>query len=235
MPDASALLSMADVCRSGPPAAAEAATAPSPPSDGRVARSYRTNELLVEAVLEMVERDGHLRPTASQVARRAGVSRRALYVHFETIEELIATAIERRAVEVCATWEPPSLDVPLGRRVDRFCQRWAELSEALVPLRRAVAVHEPFSPQVGRVRQQARGWARAVVEQAFAPELERLSDREREALMRALHHATSWSAWDELRTQGAGVEAAYEAMRRLIAALLVASRAEVDEVMADIA
>src|SRR4029453_9198659 len=85
MPDA-ALATLVDACRSGAP------PAPEPPSDGRVARSYRTNELLVQAVLEILEQDGHLRPTASQVARRAGVSRRALYVHFETIEELIATA-----------------------------------------------------------------------------------------------------------------------------------------------
>ncbi|HEV7762715.1 MAG TPA: TetR/AcrR family transcriptional regulator [Acidimicrobiales bacterium] len=207
-------MTLVDACRTG------TLPTPEPPTDGRVARSYRTNELLVQAVLEILERDGHLRPTASQVARRAGVSRRALYVHFETIEELIATAIERRAVEVCTEWEPPPLDAPLVRRVDGFCRQWSRLSEALVPLRRATAVHEPFSPQVGSVRQHTRQWARAVVEQAFEPELDPLPEREREALTRALHHATSWSAWDELRVQGADVEAACEAMRRLIAALL---------------
>jgi AcrR family transcriptional regulator len=197
-----------------------------------VARSYRTNELLVQAVLEIIEADGHLRPTASQVARRAGVSRRALYVHFETIEELIATAIERRAVEVCGRWERPVLDAPLQVRVERFCQRWAELSEALVPLRRATAVHEPFSPQVGDVRQLTRRWARAVVEEAFAPELAKWPDGERDALTRALHHATSWSAWDELRLQGADIDAACEAMRRLIAAVLADGE---ESLMADIA
>jgi TetR/AcrR family transcriptional regulator, regulator of autoinduction and epiphytic fitness len=226
VPDASALLTSVDGGPLGSPPTSE------PPSDGRVARSYRTNEQLVRAVLEIIERDGHLRPTASQVARRAGVSRRALYVHFETIEELIATALERRAVEVCTEWEDPSPDAPLDRRVELFCRRWADLSEALVPLRRAVAVHEPFSPQVGAVRQQTRTWARAVVEQAFSPELDPLTTAEREALGRALHHATSWSAWDELRTQGAATDAAHEAMRRLIAALLVDAR---DEFMADIA
>jgi TetR/AcrR family transcriptional regulator, regulator of autoinduction and epiphytic fitness len=226
VPDASALLTSVEAGRTGSPPTAET------PTDGRVARSYRTNELLVRAVLEIIERDGHLRPTASQVARRAGVSRRALYVHFETIEELIATALERRAVEVCAEWEDPPSDAPLDHRVDVFCRRWAELSEELVPLRRAVAVHEPFSPQVGAVRQQTRSWARAVVEQAFSPELDPLAGAEREALTRALHHATSWSAWDELRTQGAAADAAHQAMRRLIGALLVDT---CDELMADIA
>jgi AcrR family transcriptional regulator len=184
-----------------------------------VARSHRTNDLLVRTVLEMVERDGHLRPTAGQVARRAGVSRRALYVHFETIEDLMATAIQRRAVEVCTRWETPVPDAPLDARVEWFCSRWSQLSEALVPLRRATAVHEPFSPQVGAVRQQTRRWARQAVEGVFGPELSSADDGERDALAIALHHATSWSAWDELRLQGADVDAARDAMRRLIAAL----------------
>lgn len=188
--------------------------------DGRVARSCRTYELLIDAVLEILERDGHLRPTASQVARRAGVSRRALYVHFETIDELIARAIERRALEVCTEWRAPSLEAPLDTRVDSFCERWSELAEALIPLRRATAVHEPFSPQVSAVRDHTRRWARAAVERAFHPELASSPDEDRAGLARALHHATSWGAWDELRLHGTDVDKACEAMHRLIDALL---------------
>jgi AcrR family transcriptional regulator len=195
-------------------------TVTEPPCDGRVARSHRTYDLLIHAFLEMLERDGHLRPTAGQVARRAGVSRRALYVHFETIDELIARAIERRAVELCTEWETPPTEAPLSDRVARFCEHWSELCEALVPLRRATAVHEPFSPQVSAVRDHTRQWARAAVERTFLPELASSSDEERVALARALHHATSWSAWDELRVQGIDIEAACDAMHRLLDALL---------------
>jgi TetR/AcrR family transcriptional regulator, regulator of autoinduction and epiphytic fitness len=175
---------------------------------------------LIRAFLEMLERDGHLRPTASQVARRAGVSRRALYVHFETIEELIAKAIERRAVEICTEWEAPPLERPLDTRVVWFCKHWSKLSEALVPLRRATAVHEPFSPQISEIHDHTRRWARAAVERTFLPELASSPEKERIALTRALHHATSWSAWDELRLQGADTDMVCDAMQRLIGALL---------------
>jgi AcrR family transcriptional regulator len=135
------------------------------------------------------------------------VSRRALYVHFETIEELIATAIERRPSRCAPSGSHHSLDAPLVRRVDGFCRRWSQLSRGPGAAAAGHAVHEPFSPQVGSVREHTRQWARAVVEQAFEPELDPLPEREREGLTRALHHATSWSAWDELRVQGADVEA----------------------------
>lgn len=191
-----------------------------PPDDGRSARAFRTNELIVRAFLEMLERDGHLRPTASQVAGRAGVSRRALYVHFETIEGLIATAIERRASEICSAWPDPPLDESPPDRVNWFCQHWSRLAEVLLPLRRAAAVHEPFSPQIAAAANQTRQWTRNAVEWAFLPELTTRPDEERAALATALHHVTSLSAWDDLRARGVDVDEARCAVRQLITALL---------------
>lgn len=190
------------------------------PRDGRLARSHKTNEHIVGALLELVERDGHMRPTAYQVARRAGVSRRGLYLHFETIEDVFATAAERRSRQVQAAWQPPPADAPLDERIVRFCRRWASLLEVLNPVRRAAAIHEPSSHRIAATADRTRRWAGAAVEQAFSPELSSTPDDERGGLATALHRATSWSAWEDLRRDGCDVQQAAEAMCQLLTALL---------------
>lgn len=194
---------------------------PTPPSDGRVARSHRTIEQIVTALLDLLEQDGDLRPTAHQVARRAGVSRRALYLHFESVEALFATATERRVAEVFAAWEPPALDTPVEQRIDWFVLRWSALLEALLPLRRAAVLHEPFSYEVSSTLERSRGWARSTVERTFQPELDAVPGEARATLANALLHATSSYAWDDLRRHGAGVQQARDAMRALLRALLM--------------
>lgn len=192
---------------------------PEPPRDGRIARSHRTIEHIVRALLELLERDGDLRPTAYQVAHRAGVSRRALYLHFESLEAVFATATERRVREVFTAWDPPGPDTRIGERIDWFTRQWSSMLEALGPLRRATALHEPFSNRVRSTLDRTRQWAREAVEHTFEPELSAVSDDERERLTAALHHVSSPSAWDDLRRQGADVPLAREAMHRLLHAL----------------
>ncbi len=183
------------------------------------ARSHRTIEHIVHALIDLLERDGELRPTAHQVARRAGVSRRALYLHFDSLEDLFATAAERRASEAFAAWEPPASDTPVQERIDWFVRQWAVLLEALLPLRRAAALHEPFSNQVSATLERTRQWAREAVERTFVNELSAVPDDQRENLATALLHATSSSAWDDLRRQGADVTQTREAMNTLLRAL----------------
>ena len=67
--------------------------------DGRTARSARTREAVVTAVLELV-RAGNPRPTAKEIAARAGISLRSVYVHFDDLDDLFAAAGARQAEEV---------------------------------------------------------------------------------------------------------------------------------------
>jgi TetR/AcrR family transcriptional regulator, regulator of autoinduction and epiphytic fitness len=191
-----------------------------PRIDGRVARSQRTVTHIVQALLELLERDGDLRPTAHQVARRAGVSRRALYLHFDSLDVLFATAASRRASEVFSAWETPPLDTPLPGRIDWFVRHWSALCEALLPLHRAAALYEPFSEEVQATFDRARIWGRSAVELVFRPELASTPAQDRETLARALHHITSWTGWNDLRCHGASVDEAAAAMQRLLTALL---------------
>ncbi|MEQ7129497.1 helix-turn-helix domain-containing protein [Actinopolymorpha sp. B11F2] len=62
------------------------------------ARSRRTREALLEAARTLIEEDGFDVMTLDAVARRAGVSPRALYLHFPSRSELL-TALYRRLGE----------------------------------------------------------------------------------------------------------------------------------------
>jgi len=175
----------------------------------------------VRALLELLERDGDLRPTAHQVARRAGVSRRALYLHFDSLEELFATAAQQRAAEACAEWRTLPPEMPLAERIDTFTRRWADLCETLLPLRKGGAIYEPFSVPVAATFDRTRRWARSAIELVFLPELTTCAPSGREDCRTALHHITSWSAWDDLRRQGASVETARATVQLLLTRLFV--------------
>lgn len=189
-----------------------------PRQDGRVARSHRTVEHIIAAFLELVERDGYAHPTAYLVARRAGVSRRGLYLHFETVEDLVATAAEQRAREAQAAWQSVPTDGPLDRRIHQFSRRWGALLEHSSPLRRAVAVYES-SPRIAAAIENAHQWANAEVERTFRPELAAVTGDDRASLVTAMHQATSCFAWDETRRDGCDVPEAVEAMGRLLTVL----------------
>ena len=195
-----------------------------PRIDGRLARSQRTIEHIVQALLELLERDRELRPTAHEVARRAGVSRRAVYLHFDSLEALFATAAERRATEVTATWNPPPHGTPLDERIEWFTLQWSTLCETLLPIHQAATVQEPESPQLSATLDKARQWSRDAVEHVFLPELSATAEDQRAALATALHHVTSWYAWDDLRRQGTDIDQARAALWQILRALLTRDR-----------
>lgn len=77
------------------------------------ARSRRTSAALLEATRELIEQQGFEALTMAAVAERAGVTRRAAYLHFSTRAELV-TALYRRlgsteqlADSLQAVWDSP--------------------------------------------------------------------------------------------------------------------------------
>ena len=61
--------------------------------DGRRARGQRTRLKVIEALLELVS-EGVVRPTAQEIAARAGVALRTVYHHFEDVEALRRLALD---------------------------------------------------------------------------------------------------------------------------------------------
>ncbi len=186
-------------------------------ADGRSARSRRTREAVVDALLALHD-EGDLTPTAQRVAAKAGVALRTVYGHFTDMETLYAEAGERELHRLYAVAEVVSPELALPARIEQFCRSRARVLEYLLPVMRATRIREPFSPQLVRNRARYIASADAEVARVFAREL---TGPAGPALLDALYLACGGPAWDGLRTDRHLDPAAAEAvMRRTVAALL---------------
>ena len=72
--------------------------------------------------------------------------------------------------------------------------------EVLTPIRRAAAVHAPFSAEVRGRLQAGHAMLRAELDRVFADELAKHDEPERTRLLDALDTVLSWPSWENLRT-----------------------------------
>jgi AcrR family transcriptional regulator len=169
-------------------------------ADGRTARSQRTRDSVVEALLDLLT-DGNPRPTAREIAERAGVSLRSVYVHFDDLEDLFLAASGRQLERVLPLLAPVTTEGTLDERVRAFVTRQARLLEATAPVRLASSLQEPFSPVIAEVYRAVRKAGLAELECIFAVELASRSARARRGLLLSLELVSSGAAWDTLRTR----------------------------------
>ncbi len=189
-------------------------------TDGRSARAARTRDAVVDALLSLLD-DGNFRPTARQVAERAGVSLRSVYVHFDDLEDLFTAAAHNHFERMRDLVESIPADGPLESRLDAFLRQRERIHEASAQVRRAAVLQEPFSPALAEVLWLARKLSRAEVELVFAPELGRRDDAGREHLAIELEVIANASTWETLRVQhDLSAEAARETVGRMLRASL---------------
>lgn len=190
--------------------------------DGRRVRDPEyTRTAILDAALALFA-EGHYFPTAVEIANRAEVAPRTLFVHFPDLETLAVAAARRQA----ARWQahgariPP--EAPLARRVDALLAQRSKMYEIMTPVRRGGLIRESESAGLQTVMVAGDAWLRENTAAAFAPELAAHPDaRLRGGLLDALETATSWAAWDHLRSRrGLGKTATAQALRRTVLALL---------------
>lgn len=163
--------------------------------DGRLARSERSREAIVEAMLALVG-EGEPNPTAEQVAERARVGIRTVFRHFRDMESLFAAMDARIEADVAPRFTGP---VPAGDaegRVRELIARRCRLYEAIAPYKRAGALRRADSPFL-RGRQAALARRLRAELRRWLPELERAP----EELAEGLELLTSFEAWDRLRSE----------------------------------
>jgi TetR/AcrR family transcriptional regulator, regulator of autoinduction and epiphytic fitness len=188
--------------------------------DGRTARARRTREAIVDATLALLD-GGNLRPSAEEIAARAGVSPRSIFQHFGDRETLNRAVGMRQAERVSRIVEHLPDTGPFEARLDAFVDQRARVLEFITPVRRSAILNEPFSPGAHNGLQAFRAYKRAEAERVFAIEIAACPADERDELKRALGAATDWSTWESLRShQELSVSDARAAMRRTVAALL---------------
>jgi TetR/AcrR family transcriptional regulator, regulator of autoinduction and epiphytic fitness len=187
-------------------------TTPVPVTDGRSARSQRTREAVVDALLALI-REGCPRPTAKQIAERASISLRSVYVHFDDLEDLFLAVAQRQMALVGTMIEPISSDLPLRERIEAMCTLRARIFEEVGPVRRAAEMQAPFSRTLSQLMTDVRKGSRDGIATVFAPELAGLSAAARRRRIGALDAALSGESWDLLRgTHGMSFAEAYETM-----------------------
>jgi TetR/AcrR family transcriptional regulator of autoinduction and epiphytic fitness len=169
-------------------------------TDGRSARAARTRDAVVEALLSLLD-EGNFRPTARQVAERAGVSLRSVYVHFDDLEDLFSAAAHRHFERVRDLVEAIPGDGPLEARLDAFARQRERIHELSASVRRAAVLQEPFSPALADVLSLARKMSCAEIELVFAPEIGRRDPADRARLVVELELVSSASTWEALRLQ----------------------------------
>lgn len=164
--------------------------------DGRRARGERTRLAVIEALLALVA-DGAPHPTARQVADRAGVALRTVYHHFEDVESLRRVAFELQLERHKEILRPiPAGD--LHERAATFARQLRTLFEAITPIRRTVLLDERTTREPAGRLAELPAFRRKHLESVFAEDLAGRAERAR--LLDALDVATSWHAWEFLRT-----------------------------------
>jgi TetR/AcrR family transcriptional regulator, regulator of autoinduction and epiphytic fitness len=188
--------------------------------DGRTVRGERTRQALVEALLALLD-EGALRPTAEQIATRAGVSERSVFQHFPDREQLFEAVARQQYERVRPTLRPVDPTLPLPERIDTFVAQRARLYELIKGVRRAALLLEPDSDAVARGLARARNAKAHEVFKVFGREIERAPQAERGALAAALVAAAAWPAWESYRFhQGLSAARARAALRLSLARLL---------------
>ncbi|WP_198392243.1 TetR/AcrR family transcriptional regulator [Brevibacterium yomogidense] len=194
--------------------------------DGRTLRSQRTRQAIVDANMDLML-EGNLRPTAVEIARRAGISTRALFTHFPDLENLFAATGEQTLAIQYAEYEPVPADLPLDERVERFCQQRAQMLESIAGASRAAQARLPFSPQLRQNRARHNARLRTDLGLTFAPEIAEASE-DADLLVTALLVACTWPTWMGSRDDLALTvrEATAIMIRTTHALLLTSSRAK---------
>jgi AcrR family transcriptional regulator len=199
--------------------------------DGRSLRRVRSQDAVVTAMLDLLT-EGHTQPTAQDVSDRSGVSMRSIFRLFEDIESLHRTAIARQVERVVPLLADLSADGPFASRVAALVGNRSEVFEMVSPVRRLAVRLAPQSPPIREELARFGRFFRQQVADVFGAELARAKANLRagaddDTLLDAVDAATSWEAWERLRTaQGLSVPDASRVVTFTVSALLAGAGTE---------
>jgi AcrR family transcriptional regulator len=189
--------------------------------DGRRARRDRNRTAVLDAVLELFA-EGHLAPSADQVARRSGVSLRSVYRYVEDSDDLIRAAVERRREQVAHLFTIDDLgEGPLVERIAALSRSRVHAYEAVAPTARASRARAYASPVLAEQLDLASQQLRSQVAAQFRPELSTLSRDDRRSVLAAADALCQLETIDLLRhRRGLTIDEAVESLTTALTRLL---------------
>jgi len=167
--------------------------------DGRHARSERSRQAMVDAVLDLLK-EGVLRPSSAQIAERAGVTQRTLFNQFGDMDSLIG-AVASRQVQRVFKLLPKAGEGSFEERVARYCDGLERMLEDTMHVRWAVITNPNPAWAGARIVQTAREFMRTQLRDAFQPEIAHVSEQAAAELIDALELETDPAVWRLRRVQ----------------------------------
>ncbi len=167
---------------------------------GRSRQRRRTRKAIVDAATALLEEGAT--PSVADIADRADVSRRTVYLYFPTLEQLLLDAtvgaLSRATVDQALDSADPAEDAE--DRVERLVRSLNRMVDETMPLGRTLVRLTVESPADGAAPAPRRGYRRIEwIEQALAPLRDELDERSFERLVSALALVTGWEAFIVLR------------------------------------
>jgi len=177
-------------------------------TDGRLRRSERTRQALIEAYLDLLG-EKQRPPTTPEIAKRAGCSIRSIFERFSDLLTLSLAAADHAFAQALAQASVPNVDADLHTRLKSQVESRAAICERWLPLWRALLRYQSESEELAIRIKRTRAAMVARLELAYGPELSTLSEPERRQLLVALDILTDFESWGRLREgHGLSIEAA---------------------------
>lgn len=183
--------------------------------DGRRQRSDRSRRRIVEAMFDLIS-EGHMSPSAANVAERANVGLRTVFRHFEDMDsiydEMTAELTEAILPKIMAPYDATTWRDRLMECVDRR----AEVYEMVFPMRVCMALRRFQSKFLGEQFERDIKLARSSLKSLLPKKV--TSDRE---LFGAIEAVLDFSTWRQLRQdQNRSVESAKKSIRLMLVGLI---------------
>ena len=139
--------------------------------DGRTLRRTRNRTAVIAALLAII-REGNLRPGASEIADRAGVSHRSIFRYFDDLDDLVLTAIDHAFIEAGPLADIPDIGVgSLAERIATFVDARIALFESVDGTMQLARMRAPSIPSIDDGIAEIAQVFRAQVAEHFATEL----------------------------------------------------------------
>lgn len=163
--------------------------------DGRTLRRTRNRTAVIAALLEII-REGNLRPGASEIADRAGVSHRSIFRYFDDLDDLVRTAIDH-AFEQAG----PMADIPdigsgsLDERIASLVDARLALFESVDGTMQLARMRAPSIPSIDEGIAEIAVLFKTQIAEHFAQELAAVGEDDRDLLVDGVLVLTSYDSF----------------------------------------
>jgi AcrR family transcriptional regulator len=163
--------------------------------DGRTLRRTRNRTAVIAALLAII-REGNLRPSASEIADRAGVSHRSIFRYFDDLDDLRQTAIDQAFSEARPLAGIPDIGSgTLEQRIAAIVDARMTLFESVDETMQLARTQAPSMPSIDEGIAEIAQAFRTQVAQHFAQELAATQETDRGLLVDGIVVLTGYESY----------------------------------------